>query len=72
MILTKTQQDFLRRYELALAKIFEVRIDELKEIVLDAEEKERGTIIDSIKENKFWLGVLKGLNEKKEEEFTGI
>ncbi len=55
-----------------LTGIFNKRVEELKETILDIEEEKREDVIRYANENKFWIGRLKEINTEVKDNFTGI
>lgn len=70
--LDKRQLHFIKANGDMLTGIFNKRVEELKETILDIEEDKREDVIRYANENKFWIGRLKEINTEVKDNFTGI
>jgi hypothetical protein len=73
MKLKPEEKRFLQMNDIMLNKIFNLRVEELKDIVLDIPNEEREKVINYINENRYWINYLEKVNElDTPKDFTGI
>lgn len=69
----KRETNFLKVNEETLNRIFDKRVEELKEMLLDVPDEGRNDLIKFANENRFWKSVIQNVvSDKPTEEFTGI